>query len=359
MKIVERLFGRRPAGPVLRPRGIDFDVVHEHDELATEQIRVWKATGTKAASSAYASAATASPLASGVRDVLDVALRRIHTTEAAWSEAVTRAQGFLPLTTAETRRYWATFVLLVSGDICGVTGAGIMLGEQPWVALLQAIGSGTAAVTSGLVAAELRKRQMAHLFGVDRPATVEDGPVPFTVFGLDPDDLVFRVAVALVASITVAVLAMRSVQGPAAALGFALLAFVTCGGSFINSWVHARPAAEILAGFRQSHEDAVATYLALAGHDAVSREAAALSEAGSIEAEHAARGEAARHQVLARLWKLMRKNPGVFGHGTHSPPAHEWVPVHHAPAEGRPSVQRNGARVHQPNLPPPTSTGRR
>jgi hypothetical protein len=280
--------------------------------------------------------------------VLPIAHRRVETTATAWDEAAERLHGCQPLTNAERWRYRITQALLLIGDFCGVMGASVAHGEIPAVAAGQAIASGMAAVTSGLVAAELRKRQLAHLFRVEQPSA--DGQsAPFRVFGLDPDDLALRVALALVGAITLGICTLRlSVEGLSSGIAYGALAFATCAGSFINSWVHARPAAEVLYGYRRAHEEAVGGYLSLAGHESVAREAAALSEAGSIEAEHAARGEAMRQDLLAQLWAAMRAHPSIFGHGTHARSGPTAVPVQPVPVERRPIERQNGVRVRAP-----------
>lgn len=335
-------------GAALRPPDIDFDVVREFQALGSGQVASWEATGTKAAKSARAAAASASPLARGVDAVLPVAHRRVETTATAWDGASERLHGHQPLTDAERWRYRVTQVLLLTGDFCGVMGASVAHGELPAVAAGQAVASGTAAVTSGLVAAELRKRQLAHLFRVGQPSADGDS-TPYMVFGLDPDDLALRVALALVGAITLGICTLRlSVEGLSSGIAYGALAFATCAASFINSWVHARPAAEVLDGYRQAHQEAVGSYLSLAGHEAVTREAAALSEAASIEAENAARGEAMRQNLLARLSAAMRAHPGIFGHGTETRSGPTAVPLQPVPVKRRPIERPNGVRVRAP-----------
>lgn len=304
-----------PLGGTLRARGIRWDVENEHDRLGDEQVAIWQADGIKAARDSRAAAAGATPLADGVRDVQPVRWRRIEAIEQAWAAASARLLTSAPSTKTENRRYWATYLILIAGDVFAVTAAGIVLGELPVVAFFQALASGAAAATAGLVASELRKRQMAHLFEVERPAEAEAASPSFTVFGLEPDDLMIRVAMAVTIAITVAIFLLRLVEGLAGALGFALLAFVSCCGSLINSWIHTRPGAEILDGLRQALAEAQTDYLELTGHEAVVREAQAVSTATSIEAEHAARGAAARRHLQALLWAVFRRHPSIFGHG--------------------------------------------
>lgn len=362
MRFLRRLFtisGRNvivspadpPLGATLRAADVRWDVEDEHDRLADEQVSIWEANGLKAAKGAHAAAASASPLADGVRVVQDVARRRIDETAAAWSEASRRLHGHAPVTRAETLRYWVTLILVITADIASVAGSGVALGELPGVAFLQALGAGTAAATSGLIGGELRKRQMAHLYGSDRSMAPDDSAA-FKVFGLDPDDLALRVAMVVVVAITLSVFLMRTVQGPAAAMGFALLALGSASCSFLNSWVHCKPAAEILDGHRQSHEIAQAEYLALAGHEAVAREGAALSEANSIEAEHAARGEAARQHILAKLWAVFRRHPWIFGHGVRSVPSTQPTTVPMAPRGGEFPARGNGLNDRPTELHP-------
>ena len=335
-------------GAALRSRDIDFDVAREFQALGSGQVASWEATGTKAARSAHVAAAAARPLARGVGELIPVAHRRVETTATAWDGASERLHGNQPLTDAERWRYRITQTLLLVGDFCGVMGASVAHGEIPAIAAGQAVASGMAAVTSGLVAAELRKRQMAHLFRVEQPSA--DGEsAPFTVFGLDPDDLALRVALVLVGAITLGICTLRlSVEGLSSGVAYGALAFATCAASYINSWVHARPAAEVLDGYRQAHQEAVGGYLSLAGHEALTREAVALSEAGSIEAEHAARGEAMRQNLLAQLRAVMRAHPGIFGHGTQARSGPTAVPLRPVPVERRPIERPNSVRVRAP-----------
>lgn len=348
---------KTPLGGILRTRHVRWDVENEIDHLAEGQVQVWRADGIKAASGSYSTAAAATPLADGVRDALTVARERVDETKVALSEASDRLRGFSPLTKAEDRRYWITLGLLAASDIFGVASGLVIVGDLPLMAVFQAVGSGLAVATSGLVGAQLRKRQMAHLFEAERPPASDDDP-PFMVLGFDPDDLVLRLALAVTVAITVAILALRSIQGPGIAIGYALMALVVSVGSLINAYVHARPAAEMLQGLEQAHALAMSNYLALSGHEAVAREAATLSEAGSIVAEHAVRGEAARQNVLAQLWSIFRRHPAVYGHGVEDTTKPMLVPMHVDHAVGRSTASRNGSRPHQPDLSSSTFMGR-
>src|SRR5439155_7466911 len=51
--------------------------------------------------------------------------------------------------------YYLRWLLILGGDVAGVAGAAILLGETVGLGVLQAVASGTAAITSGLLAQEV------------------------------------------------------------------------------------------------------------------------------------------------------------------------------------------------------------
>lgn len=305
-------------GAMLRAGGATYDVEREYDEYGLEQQAIWRADGTKASRSSHAKAEGVGPQAATVHNLVDSEWARVQTSGTAFDEMSVRLRPFAPRRPFEARRYAVTWVGLVLGDIAGVFGAALTYGEVPINALGQAISSGTAAVTAGLVGADVKA---AHIAKAIRATSTDDELAAFGLLGVHSTEratygLVLRVAAAVATAVFVAILALRTaIEGFAGGLVFGGLSFAVAAASFINAWVHANPAADLLAAYEHAHEQAKAAYLALGADPALAEEAAAQAEAALIEAEHDERGRAVRHFIEALKWGILRRHPQIFGHG--------------------------------------------
>lgn len=309
-----------PVGATVRNEGPTYDVVREYDAIGGEQKTIWHADGSKASRPSHIKGEAVGPHASTVRDVLDPAWGRVRTTGVALGEMRDRLLPFAPRKAFETPRYVITWVALILGDIAGIFGAALSYGEVPFNAFGQAVASSFAAVTAGLVGADVKTAHIAK--AIQSSGLDDDESARFGLLGVPATDpatygLVLRMAAAVSAALVVGIFALRmSIEGVTGGLVFAGLSFAIAGASFINAWVHANPAADLLDAYKSAHETAKAEYMALGAHPVLATEAASISEAALIEAEHEIRGRAAEQHVEALKWGILRRHPQIFGHGT-------------------------------------------
>jgi hypothetical protein len=182
------------------------------------------------------------------------------------------------------------------------------------------VASSFAAVTAGLVGADVKTVHVAKAIQSGAPEDEESGR--FGLLGVPATDpatygLVLRLAAAVSAALVLGIFALRmTIEGLTGGLVFAGLSFAIAGASFINAWAHANPAADLLDAYRTAHETAKAEYQALGAHPVLATEAGTTAEAALIETEHEIRGRAAEQHVEALKWSIMRRHPEIFGHGT-------------------------------------------
>lgn len=342
-----------PVGAMIRADGPTYDVNREYDAIGLEQRTIWRADGWKASRPMHVKNEAVAPHASTVRDLMDPAWDRVRATGEAYDQMRTRLLPFAPRRAFETRRYLISWLALILGDIAGIFGAALSYGEVPFNAFGQAVASSFAAVTAGLVGADVKNAHIAKAIQSNGPDDEESAK--FGLLGVPSTDpatygLVLRMAAAVSAALVVGIFALRmTIEGVTGGLVFAGLSFAVAGASFINAWVHANPAADLLDAYEAAHETAKAEYMALGAHPVLATEAAAAAEASLIEAEHEIRGRAAEQHVEALKWGIIRRHPQIFGHGTNSLPHPTNVPskvvtLHTRRPEDRLLSDSNGAR---------------
>lgn len=342
-----------PVGAMVRADGATYDVEREYDEIGIEQKTIWRADGSKASRPARVKGDAVGPQASTVRDLMDPAWSRVRATGEAFDQIRQRLLPFAPRRAFESKRYVITWIALILGDIAGIFGAALSYGEVPFNALGQAVASSVAAVTAGLVGADVKA---AHVAKAIRSAGTKDEDVAgFGILGALATDsatygLVLRMAAAVSTALVVGIFALRmTIEGVTGGLVFGGLSFAIAGASFINAWVHANPAAELLDAYKDAHEEAKAQYMALGGHPVLANEAASHAEASLIEAEHEIRGQGAQRHVEALKWGILRRHPQIFGHGTTKSQDPRTVPSRVVPLDtrmldDRKLPHRNGSR---------------
>lgn len=328
-----------PVGAMVRNEGPTYDVSREYDAFGGEQKTIWQADGSRASRGPRVKAESVAPHASTVRDLMDPAWGRVRTTGVALGEMRDRLLPFAPRKAYETPRYVITWVALLLGDIAGIFGAALSYGEVPFNAFGQAVASSFAAVTAGLVGADVKTVHVAKAIQSSAPDDEESGR--FGLLGVAATDpatygLVLRMAAAVSAALVVGIFALRmTIEGLTGGLVFAGLSFAIAGASFINAWVHANPAADLLDAYKAAHATAKAEYQALGAHPILATEAGSTAEAGLIEAEHEIRGRASEQHVEALKWGILRRHPQIFGHGTTSVPDPMNIPSKVVPLNSR------------------------
>jgi hypothetical protein len=311
---------------------LDLHLTEFYRRLAAEQASLHRAEGELAARPHVARAAELEPLSTvplsrlaALQAKADASTAQVTDMLAALAPFRTRPQGAVP-------RYYLFLVLLLGGDLAGMAGALISLGEVPWVAGVQALAVAAAAVVVGMLASEVKhvrdaRRRMAAGPPVDH--TQATG----VLFQADGGEAVVRWVLlgGLAALLLIAggVTALRSITDGAGWIYGCFAAAVTLG-SAANSYVHSDEVTDLLDNLTRQHrrDDAELHHLDLGPVAEREREEA---EAASVRAEWQARGEAAVARVDAACALALVHNPAVAGHG----------PARAATADGAGNVPRS------------------
>src|SRR5919202_5343902 len=151
------------ARAIPRPDGIHkFYLEEAVEKKATEQPPLAAARGEadarpwrlKAAEFEFRTAVMTSYI-DGQREVVANARERFELAARTLGVCTRRASG-------EKLPYYLRWLLILGGDVAGVAGAAILLGETVALGVLQAVASGTAAITSGLLAQEVKDSRLAR-----------------------------------------------------------------------------------------------------------------------------------------------------------------------------------------------------
>jgi hypothetical protein len=315
------------ARAIPRPDGIDkFYVEEAFEKKAGEQAPLAAARGEsdarpwrlKAAEFEYRARVTTSYI-DGQREV--VANARVRFELAARTlGAYTRRQS------GEKLPYYLRWALILGGDVAGVAGAAILLGETVALGVLQAIASGTAAITGGLLAQEVRDSRLARKREkLPRELTDDERRFAHLFRGGDGGERIVKwiVAAAMLIGVLIAVsiFALRySTEGSTAAWAFGLLAAGVALASWANVYHYTDEAADLIDARRADYVRELKRLKRLLKARDVSAHAAALAMATSIETEAANRGLAAQRAVEATGAHLLNEHADVAGHGwTHGP----------------------------------------
>jgi hypothetical protein len=305
------------------------------DHLAAEQQRLFAAQGAELARTAEVEAGGLQPRAEVAAGVV---AGREQVVEAARQYAVVARQALSPYVTRPPGAkgwYVGRMLLLLVGDIAAVTGACVLLGEIPALALTLAVSTGMAAVTAGLAGAEAKRVLLAAQRQWPVGGKVETaGRLPGRSGGL-PDSLLpwrhlfigpragrgvvrlmILVTLLIVASLTVGVVALRwSLDGTLAGVAFGGFALAVSLASLWNSYVYADDVADILAAADKAYVRAERGLLIAARDGALSRFGRAGARVASLQDEQTARGLAAAHHVQATVQGVLVRHPAVVGHG--------------------------------------------
>ncbi|MEN4475714.1 hypothetical protein [Mycolicibacterium cosmeticum] len=215
--------------------------------------------------------------------------------------------------------YMARTAGLLIGDIAGLSGAGIALGEYPTLAITQAIAAGTATITAGLAATQLRHLQQAAERQIDTlPKNLEPYRPLFTgpIASARRRTAVLGIAVLIAVLVAVGVLALRTtVEGPLSGLTFGALAAAIAAASFINSWYHADLVADAVESARHDAERADRRHRRLAKNRTISNGEHADLLGKSVITEYTHRGLAAAAHIEASKYRALLASPDVVGHG--------------------------------------------
>ncbi|ADU00384.1 hypothetical protein [Mycolicibacterium gilvum] len=333
-----RLIPVEAATATARPATIDKTYLElGHDALTLEQQHLFAAEGEVRSRSV---SSTAKSLAFAVGETT----ASVGRAKSAAEKASVRHEQIRELLSPYVRRkatssrgYMLRTAALLLGDTAGLAGAAIALGEYPALAVAQAISAGTATVTAGLAAAQLRHAQQAA------ERQTEDLPEALTpyrhLFNGPPKNMrlpgvAFLVAALIVLLVSVGIFALRSaIEGTISGLTFGGLAAAIALASFINSWYHADAVADVLESAQHDALVADRRHRRLAGSRLIRKAEQAGAQEKSIVAEHTHRGVAAGAHIEADKYRALLVSPDVIGHG----PAPDAVP---APVTGAQPIKR-------------------
>jgi hypothetical protein len=343
---------------------LDLHLTDYYRRLAAEQASLHRAEGELAARPHVARAAELEPLATvplsrlaALQAKADASTAQVTDMLAALAPFRTRPQGAVP-------RYYLFLLLLLGGDLAGMTGSLISLGEVPWVAGVQALAVAAAAVVVGMLASEVKhvrdaRRRIAAGPPPSRHAAGGQNPQATGVlFQPDGGEAVVRWVLlgGLAALLLIAggVSALRSITDGAGLIYGCFAAAVTLG-SAANSYVHSDEVTDLLDNLTRQHrrDDAELHRLDLGPVAEREREEAVVA---SVRAEWQARGEAAVARVDAACALALVNNPAVAGHGPARVPAAQATTAHttaaqattaHTTAAQTTVASSDGATVHR------------
>ncbi len=310
------------ATAIPRPLGIEkFYLEEAVEQKAAEQPLLWEARGeadarawsAKAAALEHVAGVAASSVASQ-QELVAGARDRYERTARALGGYTRRAPG-------EKVPYYLRWALILGGDVAGVAGAAILLGETVPLGILQAIASGTAAITSGLLAQEVRDSRLARKRQkVARDLTADERPFAHLFKGADTGERIVRWVVtggALVgALIAGSIFALRSsTEGTTAAWAFGLLAAAVALASWANVYHYTDEVSDLLDARRADYTRELKRLRTLLKGDEIAEHDAALAHVSSLRAEAVSRGLAARHAVEAAGGHVLNEHAEIAGHG--------------------------------------------
>jgi hypothetical protein len=217
---------------------------------------------------------------------------------------------------------WA---LLLLGDIAGIAGAAVLLGEIPYLAVLQAVASAIAAVTAGLIGNDIRDARLARRRAREKLAP-EHQTFAWVYSGADGGEKIVKAMVCAAIVITlligVGIVTLRAgVEGSLGGTVFGCLAIAICLASALNSYTYTDEIADLLDHAYSRYEQALTKLAKLAKSKPVARYNAAIGEVTSIKAEHTQLGIAGALHYEALKYGISRGNPAVMGHGPTPAPA--------------------------------------
>ncbi|WP_280254898.1 hypothetical protein [Nocardia wallacei] len=254
------------------------------------------------------------------RPMVDTALRHYLKVKEVLSPLAVRHGS----SAGYTLRVWGLLV----GDIAGLGGAGIAYGELPALALAQAASAGIATITAGLSGGQLRVLVLAkeRQFDTDKVSPELRPYLPVLIGAGRSSKFVMAVtAVSAVIALFIAVgiFSLRSgIEGLAAGITFGALAIAIASASWVNSYVHADPVADIIEGARRGYASEQRAHRRLTLSPWLVLAERAIERAKVIRRKHQELGHAAIAYFQALKHQVLSENPSVVGHGYEvAPPA--------------------------------------
>ncbi|MDL9980095.1 hypothetical protein [Microbacterium candidum] len=320
------------AAAVPRPASIGTTYAElENEALEDEQPKLFAASGTELSRTPNAEAAGLAPAAEAGQRLADGHVPILEATERRVVAITDALASYRRRPPKAARWHYATKSALLIGDVTGIAGAAIWMGEVPVMAVIMAISAATAAVTAGLSGAEVRDVRNRERRA--RPAEdLAQAQQPFAHLFRAPDrgwpfvKALVWVSVAVAATIATGIFALRAtIDDPVVGLVFGGFAAAIAAASWIESYMYADDIADLLDNTRADYEREILRHQTLGASTPWRRREEALVEAESITTEHSYRGEAAQSHLKAMRFGILRRNPQVVGHApaAESPATHQ------------------------------------
>jgi hypothetical protein len=310
------------AKAIPRPNGIEkFYLEEAVEKKAAEQALLSEARGeadartwrSKAAGTEHA-ATVATWCVAAQQGVVAGARDRFELTARTLGAYTRRAPG-------EKLPYYIRWLLILGGDVAGVAGAAILLGETVALGVLQAVASGMAAITSGLLAQEVRDSRLARKREkLPRDLTSDERRFAHLFRGGDCGERIVKWVVpsgALTGMLIAgSIFALRvSTEGSTAAWAFGLLAAAIALASWANVYHYTDEVSDLIEARRADYTRELKRLRTLSKAKDIADHHAALAQATSIQAEAASRGLAVQKAVEATGGRLLNDYADVAGHG--------------------------------------------
>ncbi|MGO4129929.1 hypothetical protein AB4Y78_04815 [Janibacter sp. RAF52] len=308
------------AHAVGRPDAYDVTYAElEYDELAAEQLELWKAEADAASRSPEAGHSQTLVASTEVRRLVKRQRAVMAQSRQALLNTRQNLQPFRRREPGAKKWYLIRWAALLGGDIAGQAGAALMYGEHPITAIPQAVATGMAALTAGLVGGELRtlrdsaRRHQAVPEHLELWAHLFTHPDPGRRLAL------CALGIGAIATLTIAggIFWLRAItDGAAAGATYGLLALGIAFASVINCYFYADEIADAIDGAEADYKRELTRSHDLSNKPEVQGHASSGAQAISIREEHLARGRAAAARMRALKWRILGNNPGVAGHGS-------------------------------------------
>lgn len=326
---------------VARPDTVESTYVEdEYDERAEEQPELHAAEGIRETRRHKVTAAGLGPQA-------DAAL----AVDGAWDRALVEASGHLtaaikwlsPHRGAPRSKsaYKLRTAGLFLGDLVGISGAALWMGETQVNSVLMAVSAATATVTAGLVGKEIKylvdgyERADRDLWESDRlPDDAKQFRHLFTgpQAGFTVKKWMVMTAASVGLLVSLSVYGLRAItDSTTTGVVFAPLALAVAIGSFISTYAYANEIADVLDSAEAAVDRLAGRRKGEAKDLAHAQHLEAACAAASVADEWGKRGSAARHAVRAVKHHALSVNPAVVGHGRPTP---KLAPVGRLPLKG-------------------------
>ncbi|MHA3021800.1 hypothetical protein ACXPWS_16305 [Mycobacterium sp. BMJ-28] len=297
----------------------------EYDALAAEQAPLHAARGEQRARAHRVAAKRVEVQAEVDQLAIDEQKAVLSGAKQRWTKLEDTLGGLVRREAKAKWSYWLWWALIALGDVAGVSGAAIFLGEVPLLAGAQGVSIAVAALLSGMIGSDVKDARLARRRRVDPESLPADLQWRFT--GEDSGEKIVKAMVAvsiLIATVVcVGIFTLRyATEGTYAAWAFASMAVGICAASFINRYSYTDEVADLIDRGKADYTGELKRLRKLSKSAALATRNAETEQAESIITEHENLGVAGAHRLTSFKFGISRNNPTVFGHGSPArPPA--------------------------------------